>query len=284
MPSASLPKTSNARRDEEPDPVGTRYVRALLSRHDVPTNQHVIKIGEVLKVAYTVAYRRMNGTAAWELEEIETIAKHYGESLATVFAEQHSTDEVPGMLVAGPVRVPCFLVPGNASKEPARNSLVAVRLGDQWMVLPATEVGSSKCFEVASVRVVGVGDRRWRIAVLDDDRDEARNLARHFSNRGCEVEAFTRVDDLVPSTRLRPFDGFVIDWILAEGSAAELVGMIRADDRDCPIAVLTGKIQSDVMIEPAVAEAVSTYKLLFFEKPTRLPIVSAQLLQALVGR
>ena len=60
--------------------------------------------------------------------------------------------------------------------------------------------------------------------------------------------------------------------------------MIRADDRDCPIAVLTGKIQSDVMIEPAVAEAVSTYKLLFFEKPTRLPIVSAQLLQALAGR
>ena len=89
---------------------------------------------------------------------------------------------------------------------------------------------------------------------------------------------------LIRSMRLRPFDGFVIDWMLAEGSAAELVGMIRADDRDCPIAVLTGKIQSDVMVEPAVAEAVSTYKLLFFEKPTRLPIISAQLLQALAGR
>jgi hypothetical protein len=47
---------------------------------------------------------------------------------------------------------------------------------------------------------------------------------------------------------------------------------------------LSGEIQSDVMIEPAVAEAISTYKLLLFEKQTRLPINSAQRLQALAGR
>lgn len=284
MPSTSMSKASGARGEGEAIPVASRYVKALLTRHEIPSNQHVTTIADVLGVAYTLAYRRMNGTVAWELEEVERVAKHYGESLATVFAEQGASEEVAGMLVAGPVRVPCHLVPGNALRDPTRNSLVAVRLGDQWMVVPATDVGASQCFDIVSMRVVGVGDRRWRIAVLDDDADETNNLAQHFSDRGCEVEAFTRVDDLVPSMRLRPFDGFVIDWMLAEGSAAELVGMIRADDKDCPIAVLTGKIQSDVMIEPAVAEAVSTYKLLFFEKPTRLPIVSAQLLQALVGR
>ena len=284
MPTSSISKTSGSRRDFDAVPVASRYVKALLSRHDIPTNQHVTTIADVLGVAYTLAYRRMNGTVAWEVEEIETVAKHYGESLASVFAEQNLTDEVTAMLVAGPVRVPCQLIPGSALRDPARNSLVAVRLGEQWMVVPVTDAGVGQCFEVASMRVVGVGDRRWRIAVLDDDADETTNLAKHFEDRGCEVEAFTRVDELVPSMRLRPFDGFVIDWVLAEGSAAELVGMIRADDRDCPIAVLTGKIPSDVMIEPAVAEAVSTYKLLFFEKPTRLPIISAQLLQALVGR
>ena len=284
MPTSSISKTSGSRRDFDAVPVASRYVKALLSRHDIPTNQHVTTIADVLGVAYTLAYRRMNGTVAWEVEEIETVAKHYGESLASVFAEQNLTDEVTAMLVAGPVRVPCQLIPGSVLRDPARNSLVAVRLGEQWMVVPVTDAGVGQCFEVVSMRVVGVGDRRWRIAVLDDDADETTNLAKHFEDRGCEVEAFTRVDELVPSMRLRPFDGFVIDWVLAEGSAAELVGMIRADDRDCPIAVLTGKIPSDVMIEPAVAEAVSTYKLLFFEKPTRLPIISAQLLQALVGR
>ena len=284
MPSSSISKTSGSRRDSEAVPVASRYVKALLTRHEIPSNQHVTTIADVLGVAYTLAYRRMNGTVAWELEEIETVAKHYGESLANVFAERSLTDEVAGTLVAGPVRVPCQLIPGSVLREPVRNSLVAVRLGEQWMVVPATDAGVGQCFEVVSMRVVGVGDRRWRVAVLDDDADETASLAQHFADRGCEVEAFTRVDDLVPSMRLRPFDGFVIDWVLAEGSAAELVGMIRADDRDCPIVVLTGKIQSDVMIEPAVAEAISTYKLLFFEKPTRLPIISAQLMQALVGR
>ena len=284
MPSSSMVKASGSRSEVDSGPIASRYIKALLNRHDVPSNQHVTTIADVLSVGYTPAYRRMNGTVAWEVEEIDAVARHFGESLASVFAENKLSDELSGMLVAGPVRVACRLIPGSVLRDPERNSLVAVKLGEQWMVVPATEVGASPCFEVSSMRVVGAGDRRWRIAVLDDDAQESTSLAQHFANRGCEVEAFTSVDDLVPSMKLRPFDGFVIDWMLEEGSAAELVGMIRADDRDCPIAVLTGKIQSDVMVEPAVAEAVSTYKLLFFEKPTRLPIISAQMLQALVGR
>ena len=284
MPSSSISKTSSSRAEVDSGPIASRYLKALLNRHDVPSNQHVTTIADVLSVGYTPAYRRMNGTVAWEVEEIDAVARHFGESLASVFAENRLSDELSGMLVAGPVRVACRLIPGSVLRDPERNSLVAVKLGEQWMVVPATEIGASPCFEVISMRVVGAGDRRWRIAVLDDDAQESTSLAQHFANRGCEVEAFTSVGDLVPSMKLRPFDGFVIDWMLEEGSAAELVGMIRADDRDCPIAVLTGKIQSDVMVEPAVAEAVSTYKLLFFEKPTRLPIISAQMLQALVGR
>ena len=283
MPRSSVVKASARRRDDDL-PIASRHVKALMDRHEVPSNQHSMLVAEILGVSYTLAHRRMNGTVAWEFEEVETVAKHFGETLASVFALENAADEFDAMLVAGPVRVPCKLVPGGALRDPARNSLVAVKLGEQWMVVPVTEGGVGACFEVVSMRVLGSVDRKWRIAVLDDDVDESRSLATHFGTRGCEVEAFTRVEELVPAMKLRPFDGFVIDWMLAEGSAAELVGMIRADDRECPIALLTGKIQSDVMVEPAVAEAVSTYKLLFFEKPTRFPIISAQLLQALVGR
>ena len=176
------------------------------------------------------------------------------------------------------------MIVGSAARDPQRNALVAVKVGEQWLVIPAAEAGGGACFDVSRMLVSGPGDRRWRIAVLDDDPTEAASLAQHFADRGCEAQAFTRVSELVPQMKLRPFDGYVIDWILSEGSAAELVGMIRADDRECPVVVLTGQIRSDVMIEPAVAEAVATYRLSFFEKPTRLPIISAQLLQSLVGR
>ena len=83
--------------------------------------------------------------------------------------------------------------------------------------------------------------------------------------------------------KLRPFDAYVIDWVLDEGTAAELVAMIRSDDRECPVAILTGKMGED-MVEAAVAEALSTYKLMFFQKPTPLPLISSQLLRALSGQ
>jgi ActR/RegA family two-component response regulator len=284
MTASTAPRRPEPSEDEGSVPIGSRYVRSLLGRHDVPAMRHVTTIAQILGVGYTLVHRRMNGTVAWELEEIEKVAAHFGESLADVFASEKAQDYAPAMLVVGGVRVPCQLIPGSAVREPERNSLVAVKLGEQWLVIPASESGVGPSFEVSRLVVSGHGDRRWRIAVLDDDFAETASLAQHFSDRGCEVEPFTRVEDLVVHMKLRPFDGYVIDWVLAEGSAAELVGMIRADDHACPIAVLTGKIASDVMIEPAVAEAISTYKLLFFEKPTRLPIISAQLLQALAGR
>jgi ActR/RegA family two-component response regulator len=221
---------------------------------------------------------------AWEIEEIDKVAAHFGETLADVFSGEQADESMAAMLVVGGLRVPRSLSVGNATREPERNSLVAVKLGEQWLVIPATEAGVGPSFEVKRMVVAGRGDRRWRIAVLDDDVEETASLAQHFSDRGCEVQGFNRVEDLIGQMKSNPFDAYVIDWLLQEGSAAELVGMIRSDDHDCPIAVLTGKIASDVLVEPEVAEAVSTFKLLFFEKPTRLPIISAQLLQALAGR
>lgn len=265
-------------------PIGSRYIRALLNRHDVPSMRHVTTIAQVLGVGYTLVHRRMNGAVAWELEEIEKVAAHFGESLADVFAIERGEDNIAAVLVVGGIRVACQLVAGDADREPERNSLVAIKVGEQWLVIPAPEAGVGPCFQVKHLLVSGNGSRRRRIAVLDDDPAEAASMADHFSDRGCEVQAFTLVEDLVGHMKVRPFDGYVIDWVLQEGSAAELIAMIRADDRDCAIAILTGKMKEEVGIEPAVAEALATYKLQFFQKPTPLPIISSQLLQALAGR
>ena len=279
--------SSTSAKQPEPDaevPIASRYVRALLNRHDVPSMRHVTSVAQILGIGYTLVYRRMNGAVAWELEEIERVAAHFGESLADVFAADRREDYVSAMLIAGSLRVPCQLIPGPAVRDPQGSALVATLIGTQWVAMPAAEAAGGSCFEVKRLLVTGKGERRWRIAVLDDDAGETASLEEHFAARGCEVQGFCRVEDLIEQMKVRPFDAYVIDWVLGEGSAAELLGMIRADDKDCPIAVLTGKMKDDLLLEPAVAEAVSTYKLLFFEKPTRLPIISAQVLQALAGR
>ena len=93
--------------------------------------------------------------------------------------------------------------------------------------------------------------------------------------------AFTEPDALLARMKSCRFDAFVIDWVLGEGSASKLLAMIRAEDRQCPIAILTGKLEDDVSIEVDVAAALTLHKLMFFQKPTRLPLLSSQVLRAL---
>ena len=66
-------------------PVGSRFVPSLLNYHGVPPMRHVTLVAELLGFRYTVVHRRMKGEVAWELEEIEKVAGHFGETLASVF-------------------------------------------------------------------------------------------------------------------------------------------------------------------------------------------------------
>lgn len=281
MPTTDEKRAGNA--NDPSMPVGTLSVRSLLQRHGIPSVRHVTSVAEILGVGYTLVYRRWNGAVAWELEEIERVAAHFGESLAEVFSVG-GEGRVPGVLVVGAARVPCQISIGGIVRKPSRDSLVAVKLADHWAAVPGDVESEADRFAILELVVSGDSERPRRIAVLDDDEDEARSLAEHFSTLDCEAQAFVRVDDLVAAMRRRPFDGFVVDWVLDEGSAVELIAMIHADDPECPIAILTGKLEADVDVEREVTGALSTYKLLFFQKPTRPAIISSQLLRAVEGR
>ena len=265
-------------------PVGSRFVRALLNRHDVPSMRHVTTISQVLACAHQAAYRRLNGGVAWEIEEIEKLASHFGESLAQAFGGVDAHETKPAILVSGGHRVPCQLVVGDPLRERLPNTLVAVKAGGQWLVMPSTEGGVGPVFEVKQMTVSSESDRRFRVAILDDERETAASIAEHFSDQGCDVQAFTRVEDLVVHMKAQPFDGYVIDWVLPEGSASELIGIIRAGDPECSIAILTGKMWEDVSVGNAVTQALSTYKLQFFQKPTPLGIISDQLKRSMARR
>jgi ActR/RegA family two-component response regulator len=262
-------------------PIASRYVRALLNRHDIPSSRHVTTVGQILGMGYAIVHRRMTGATAWEVEEIVKVAEHFGESVAQVFAEERADDYQMAVLVAGSARAPCRLVVGPPVRDASRTSLVAIRAGDQWLVMPGAEAATGECFEVRRLLITGKSDHRWRIGILDDDPIETASLKEHFVDRGCEAEAFHSIEELVGQMKVRPFDAYVIDWVLSEGSAAELVGMIRADDRRCPIAILTGKMKAE--LEPAVAKAVAAHKLLFYEKPTKVSLISARVLSELSG-
>jgi ActR/RegA family two-component response regulator len=220
---------------------------------------------------------------AWEIEEIEKLAAHFGESLAEAFASTEPQDVASAVLVVGGHRIPCQLVVGGPLREREPNTLVAAKAGEQWLVMPATDGGVGPVFEVQQLTVSSRTNRRPRVAILDDEVSAAASLAQYFSDQGCDAQAFTRVNDLVAHMKARPFDGYVIDWVLSEGPAIELIAMIVSDDPHCSIAILTGKMENDV-VGPAVTAAISTYQLQFFQKPTPPSIIATALKRSMAKR
>lgn len=83
--------------------------------------------------------------------------------------------------------------------------------------------------------------------------------------------------DLEVSTRSQRFDGFVIDWIVGETTAINLISSLRVMQPRVPIVVLTGHVLDGVVDEGDIAKAVQQFGLVFSEKPVRMSILSATL-------
>ena len=268
--------------DDPTPPLASRYVRSLLLRHKVAAMRHVTSVADILGFTYTQVHRRMNGSVAWEVEEILRVAEHFGESLASVFAEGRSDPAVDASFAVSSTRIPCEVVLGDEVRDPPPNSLVATREGARWVVSLASQVSHGERLAVRRLEIRG-SNRARRVAILDDDADEAMSLSEFFVGRGCEADAFTTMEALVGKMVQRRYDAYILDWIVGERSAAELVAMLRAEDNGCIIAILTGKID-DSRVEGDIAEALATYRLLFFEKPVRPPLVASQVLHAMSSR
>src|SRR5690349_12623204 len=117
MSDSSNFKLVDAAADSSPSPVGSRIVRALLNRHDVPSMRHVTTIAQVIGCGHQAAYRRLGGGVAWEIEEIEKLAAHFGESLAEAFASIEPQATASAILVVGGHRIACQLVVGGPLRE-----------------------------------------------------------------------------------------------------------------------------------------------------------------------
>jgi len=155
----------------------------------------------------------------------------------------------------------------------------------QWEIWPAGHLPPrpqvTPLHAVKRVVIVPEQARRYRVAVLDDDRDVADSLSEQFREAGLAAQAFYSPQELSTVLTVQPFDAYVLDWILGKDTALSLVKAIRVADPHCPIAMLTGQLISKRADEGEVVAAMQTWSLMFYEKPVRAFIVAAALKQAL---
>jgi ActR/RegA family two-component response regulator len=288
-----------------PVSMGALFVRSLLDRRGVARHRQATLVAEILGLGYTQAHRRLVSGAPWAIDDVARVAQHFGESLSNMVtsAAPVNTDHdplstgndesgsVPAELVVDGLRWPCRIWVGERVEVGRTGTLVAMQGSTpavaQWEVKPPAQLGkeadgaNANLYAVRRLVIVPEQAQRYRVAVLDDDRDVADSLSEQFREAGLAAQAFYSPQELSAVLTVQPFDAYVVDWILGKDTALSMVAAIRSHDPKCPIAMLTGQLVSKRADENEVVTAMQTWRLMFYEKPVRAFIVAAALKQAL---
>ncbi|MDQ6679651.1 MAG: hypothetical protein M3Y67_01630 [Pseudomonadota bacterium] len=260
--------------------LGVRCVRQLMERHGLPKYRQSAWLADAAGLSYAQAHRRMNGAAAWTLEDLERVAALFGESLADVVAMGQSQDSVLATMKLGPTTIPCVLWIGERVQNPKPDEVVAIKTSSGWAALCASETVDSATYTIERLQAKPSATQRKSVAVLDDDQDLTNSVCAHLQASGYDARPFYKTADLQASVRSQRYDGFVIDWIVGETSTLKLIAALRAQEAACPIVVLTAQVVTGMVQETEIADAVAAYDLVFSEKPVRMAILSASLARA----
>jgi CheY-like chemotaxis protein len=264
--------------------VAAQAIKALFHRHGVQPGQHSVKVAELLSISYSQAHRKASGVSAWSLEELKRVADHFGESLVDLLWFTERGDTLAATIAVGGLQFACLVKLGEPLPANRATGLVAIERDGTFSIRAASDMGSDPVRPVRRLVMHPPGAHAPLIAVLDDDTESTDNLCAHLTASGYQTRAFYTVAALRTALAQRRFDGYVLDWVVGEETSKDLISQIRAADAHTPILVLTGQMGSGRVNESAVATALATYGLIYFEKPVRLAIISAALSQALAKK
>ena len=282
--SSAQPSAADSPKAEGQGSLGATCIRALLDRAALPRYRHSAHIAALLNLSYHQAHRRLTGNAPWLLEELQAVAAHHGETLVDLFSEQKSAGYEAALLIAGPLRVTCRLWPGQPLAQHRPGDLIAIKGGAEWVVMVAGDTPTPQACTVRRLIIEPKPDRPRRFAILDDDSDVARGLAAGLGELGFAATAFTTEAQLEATLQFDSFDAYVIDWVLANGTANALVAKLRNQGVTSPIALLTGKAGSKDVDEKELVAAIEQHGLLFLQTPVTASIAASQFSAAFANR
>lgn len=264
-------------------PLGAQLAVSLLKRHGIPQHKHSTTIRDVLGLSYSQAHRKINGDSPWNPEELELLGRHFGDTFASlVLAAVEADQRVTAQLVLGKTVAMAYLWPGERISNVPDGTLVAVPVNSEWLICPVNDAVRENCHLIKRMLIEQPPEQVTRVAVLDDVEELATTLSTSFSETGIKSNPFFTVESL--RSRIRDYDAFVLDWLVGEETAKELIADIRKAKPDAPIAVLTGQIGTGLASESEVAALMASHKILFFEKPVRFSIINAAISQAVARK
>ncbi|TWG79495.1 Response regulators consisting of a CheY-like receiver domain and a winged-helix DNA-binding domain [Cupriavidus gilardii J11] len=267
-------------------------VRDLMLRHGVGKRAQAAALSKLLGISFSAASRKMKGQLPWTLSQLKEVADHYGEpSPVLLDSMPHASAPHTATLIVGARRYTCQAWIGeavsphqagrrSASRDQASPEFVALEHAGGWSVYDIADAPMGRRFVVDKVVLHSHCSEADRlvVAVVDDARAVTDSVCEYLTDMGCEALPYYDRSEFLRALDQIEFDAFILDWSLGADTAAEAIARIRASDNpNAPIILLTGRGRES---ESDIAQMVDRFGVLYAEKPVKLAILLAQLMQA----
>ncbi|KWE63613.1 two-component system response regulator [Burkholderia ubonensis] len=271
------------------DLITATKVRDLLTRNGIPPRSHNTTIANVLGLSFSVVTRKMKGLIPWNLSQLRDIATHFGVPPAILLDDQGAhAGAAPEMLDATLViesrRLRCRAAISTKASSHVETDFVAIQSQGEWIVMERHHAHEGRTYPVDVIELRSTQQQTYaaRIAVVDDSPDVAETVCEYFIEKGVNAIPYYDAASFRKALEVEDFDGYILDWMLGDQTAADLVRGIRSSENgDAPIFLLTGKISTGEASEDEIARVVSHFNARCEEKPVRLPILFAEVAREL---
>ncbi|MCU6501856.1 response regulator [Rugamonas sp. A1-17] len=275
---------------EQPDNSNSivEAVKVLMLRNGVSERQQSRKLAEILNLSYSQAHRKLNGGVDWTINQLRIVAENFGEDLSAIGlggddAEDSVAYRATVSLGQERTEYPCLVWVGEQLGVNAKVDFVALRDGDVWNVVEAAHCPEKGLrFRVNKLELVVKQPAAPTIAIIDDEQGFADNLCEYLNDSGFQAFAFYNPVSLERAMEERTFDGYIVDWILGERTAEELIRKIRkSTSQDIPVYLLTGEVITGRVDESEAARVIKQFGVQWKEKPIRMATFAAELQKTL---
>jgi CheY-like chemotaxis protein len=283
-----LVQTRPPEADAPMEPALSVNVRRFLLSHGVKEHNHASEIARIINVDRSQSYRRLKGDVAWSHTDLRAVAHHFGapddlllprDELAR-FAHP-GTEGVPALIRVRGLPPTGLLIPGPELAPGDSSDLVAIRNGTSWEIhANGDEPFGAVRFAIEALTIRS--HAHLQVALLEDDTRASEALVEAFRPLGIVATPFADSDSLQAAIAHRRFDAYVLDWLLAEGTAARIVEEIRGHRARVPILVVTGALMADSEMEKSLLELSVQWNFSTLDKPVR-PMNLANALKQMVS-
>jgi len=281
LPDASSPEQSGSERQLTG---GAYYAKTIFDRYGIATSQRARLVEKIFGIAYGSAHRRVQGKSSWTVEDLDALARHFGESLDELFVAAAKSRAESATFIVGELRLKCQLWLGAELTRPMEGALVAVKEGPRWTVVPAIAGLEGPTHGIRQLLLETDAVVGSRIAVLDDQPSITDSLCVFLAQAGFKADPYHTIPALVEALATLSYDAYVLDWVVGDETVGGLVETLRSTDPQCPIAILTGRANDSGEAVTDIAELVAKHDVRYFSKPLDPKMITAVLSRLIAAR